>query len=313
MDAQNKRICDAEATRKSLRRHTWTLAQTIIHNEHVEPNYEHPIIPNTPEWHALRGMCLFTASAVGGLCGVGSFGKPGPLMWVRYKRLPEFADEPAFKGNAATEQGHYWEPVIRHMHQDYLRRATGDDTLVVREDNLWTVQARSLTKPLGATPDAVVDALPEGSPDADWGTLNAEYKAPVYNIYDGYPDGGYGLKTEHCVQIHIQMGITGRRHSDYVVVCFAKRRATAVRVRFSAVFYKWALQCLRRVQAWYRLPLVHLKNLNTSDPANMMPPPPLHTVEVRPLHMVYPHMLPFEATLLSDEECRMIADSYNVI
>jgi len=273
----------------------------------------HPhVAPNSEEWMALRQTCAVNASSAGALCGLGIIGAYGAVETARFKRLPRYRNAEPFRGNEATAQGHYYEPVIRHVHEAYLRAAMGRPDLRVIEDCIWTGRVPGFAGLWGATPD--------GRVELGTSTLNCEYKAPFYRMYSEMTCGrrapafkrrwasslGHGVKMEHCVQMHVQMALTGRRTTDYVAIKIDERKYTAARVAFSEPFYRWMLARMREADAWLELPLVELERVDIHEAARKWVEPPVNAVAITPLDEIYPHVK-FADFIPPRSECEAIA------
>jgi len=180
------------------------------------------------KWFELRQSVLLTASKFGDAVGVGR-GKPYHFLasLLCDDACDSHSDD---AGNSFTAHGVAFEPVLNECYQ----LLTGYTT---RDSGFWVP---SETDPLynlvGASPDAKVYASVQGTRTC---VGLAEYKAPVYQMYQEKATVPHAIPRMYMVQMQGQMAVSGHQWCDFLAICEQSREIQLKRVYFNKAY--WAV------------------------------------------------------------------------
>ena len=180
------------------------------------------------KWFELRQSVLLTASKFGDAVGVGR-GKPYHFLasLLCDDACDSHSDD---AGSGFTAHGVAFEPVLNECYQ----LLTGYTT---RDSGFWVP---SETDPLynlvGASPDAKVYASVQGTRTC---VGLAEYKAPVYQMYQEKATVPHAIPRMYMVQMQGQMAVSGHQWCDFLAICEQSREIQLKRVYFNKAY--WAV------------------------------------------------------------------------
>lgn len=175
-------------------------------------------------WFELRQSVLLTASRFGDAIGVGR-GKP-------YDFLASLISDDVCDSNDATNclmsHGVAFEPVVNEAYQ----LLTGNTTC---ESGFWVpLEDNILYNLVGASPDAKVYANVQGTRTC---IGLAEYKAPVYQMYQEKATVPHAIPRMYMAQMQGQLAVSGQPWCDFMAVCKSSQDILLKRVYFNTTYW----------------------------------------------------------------------------
>ena len=161
-------------------------------------------------------------SGFGDAVGVGC-GKPYHFLQSLLEPSCDDGDDDDL-GNVYAQHGLSLEADINEAYQ----LLTG---LKTKLSGFWIADGGSgLAGVIGASPDAKVYQN---------GTFVglAEYKAPVYTLYNNQEGTQYRIPRHHMVQVQGQMAVCDAAWCDYMAVCMSTRQIALLRVHFAPHYW----------------------------------------------------------------------------